>query len=180
MARPCAGIGREAGEVSPYASISTAPQYAATPSGPPQTPPRRGGAYKSPKVSPHGGDLEGAKVSPHGGDLEGAITKEDIFYYVYGILHSPKYRETFANDLKKSLPRIPLVEKAEDFRAFSRAGRELGAWHVNYETGPINTAVKVYINGIQVPRPNGEGDLGGGAQGQNYIVKIAWGASCGF
>ena len=34
------------------------------------------------------------------------VTKEDIFYYVYGFLHSPGYRETFANDLKKILPRL--------------------------------------------------------------------------
>jgi predicted helicase len=46
-----------------------------------------------------------------------AIPKEDIFYYVYGFLHNPTYRETFADDLKKSLPRIPLVESADDFWA---------------------------------------------------------------
>jgi predicted helicase len=62
------------------------------------------------------------------------ITKEDVFYYVYGILHSPDYRTTFASDLKKSLPRLPLVESKEDFWAFSKAGRELAALHLNYET----------------------------------------------
>jgi len=61
------------------------------------------------------------------------VQKEDIFYYVYGFLHCPTYRETFANDLKKMLPRLPLVEKAEDFWAFSRAGRELADLHLNYE-----------------------------------------------
>jgi predicted helicase len=58
------------------------------------------------------------------------IGKEDIFYYVYGILHSPEYRERYANDLKKMLPRIPF---APDFWAFSKAGRELAYWHLNYE-----------------------------------------------
>lgn len=62
------------------------------------------------------------------------VDKEDIFYYVYGILHSPDYRTTFASDLKKSLPRLPLVESKEDFWAFSKAGRELAALHLNYET----------------------------------------------
>lgn len=62
------------------------------------------------------------------------ITKEDIFYYVYGILHSPDYRTTFASDLKKSLPRLPLVESKEDFWEFSKAGRELAVLHLNYET----------------------------------------------
>lgn len=61
------------------------------------------------------------------------VTKEDIFYYIYGILHSPDYRTTFATDLKKSLPRLPLVEKADDFWAFSEAGRELAKLHINYE-----------------------------------------------
>ena len=62
------------------------------------------------------------------------ITKEDIFYYVYGLLHSPEYRTAFATDLKKSLPRLPLVEKADDFWAFSKTGRELANLHLNYET----------------------------------------------
>ena len=62
------------------------------------------------------------------------VDKEDIFYYVYGILHSPDYRSTFATDLKKSLPRLPLVESKDDFWAFSKAGRELAALHLNYET----------------------------------------------
>lgn len=59
------------------------------------------------------------------------LTKEDIFYYIYGILHSPEYKTRFAADLKKMLPRIPY---AEDFWAFSKAGRELAYWHLNYET----------------------------------------------
>ena len=62
------------------------------------------------------------------------VMKEDIFYYVYGLLHSPDYRTAFATDLKKSLPRLPLVEKADDFWAFSKAGRELADLHLNYET----------------------------------------------
>lgn len=65
----------------------------------------------------------------HYGDA--AIGKEDIFYYVYGILHSPEYKQRFASDLKKMLPRIPF---AKEFRAFSDAGRKLSEWHLNYET----------------------------------------------
>lgn len=59
------------------------------------------------------------------------ISKEDIFYYVYGVLHSPEYKTRFAADLKKMLPRIPFTE---DFWVFSRAGRELAQWHLNYES----------------------------------------------
>jgi predicted helicase len=61
------------------------------------------------------------------------ITKEDIFYYVYGFLHSKEYRETFANDLKKMLPRLPLLEEVKDFWRFSKAGRKLAELHLNYE-----------------------------------------------
>lgn len=59
------------------------------------------------------------------------ITKDDIFYYVYGILHSPEYGSRFAAELGKMIPRIPLVE---DFRAFEVAGRELAKWHLGYES----------------------------------------------
>ena len=59
------------------------------------------------------------------------ITKDDLFNYVYGILHAPSYREQFANDLSKMLPRIPY---APDFRAFADAGEALAELHVNYES----------------------------------------------
>lgn len=71
------------------------------------------------------------------------VQKEDIFYYVYGFLHCPAYRETFGNDLKKMLPRLPLVEKVDDFWAFSRAGRELAELHLNYEKAPASKEVVV-------------------------------------
>ena len=59
------------------------------------------------------------------------LSKEDIFYYVYGLLHAPEYCTRFASDLGKMIPRIPM---AEDFMAFSNAGRQLAEWHLNYET----------------------------------------------
>ncbi|WP_104513248.1 DEAD/DEAH box helicase [Acinetobacter indicus] len=62
------------------------------------------------------------------------ITKEDIFYYTYGLLHSEEYRTRYADNLTKELPRIPCVKKTEDFWAFSKAGRALAHWHLNYET----------------------------------------------
>lgn len=71
------------------------------------------------------------------------VIKEDIFYYVYGLLHSKGYREQFAADLKKMLPRIPLVDVPADFWAFSKAGRDLAELHLNYETVPAYPDVKV-------------------------------------
>jgi predicted helicase len=62
------------------------------------------------------------------------VSKNQIFHYVYGILHSPDYREAFSVDLKKSLPRIPLVLKAQDFLAFAEAGKTLAKLHLGYES----------------------------------------------
>ncbi len=64
---------------------------------------------------------------------DNAITKGAIFDYVYGVLHAPAYRERFANDLAKDLPRVPL---ADDFHAFAEAGRRLAELHLGYETCP--------------------------------------------
>ena len=61
-----------------------------------------------------------------------SITRKDIFYYVYGLLHHPGYRKRYRNILTSSLPTIPM---APDFWAFSTAGRELAKLHLNYETG---------------------------------------------
>ena len=62
------------------------------------------------------------------------ISKDDVFYYTYGLLHSPDYRERYADNLSKELPRIPCVNTAADFWVFSRAGRALAELHLNYET----------------------------------------------
>lgn len=62
------------------------------------------------------------------------ITREDVFYYVYGLLHSKDYRERFRNNLSKGIPRIPCVKSIADFRAFREAGRRLGRLHVGYES----------------------------------------------
>lgn len=62
------------------------------------------------------------------------ITKDDSFYYTYGLLHSEDYRRRFADNLTKELPRIPCVKQAADFWAFVQAGRALGDLHVGYET----------------------------------------------
>ena len=68
------------------------------------------------------------KYGSHGFD------KEDLFYYIYGLLHSEEYRSRFANNLRKELPRIPAVRRFDDFQAFAEAGRRLGKLHVNYES----------------------------------------------
>ncbi len=58
------------------------------------------------------------------------IGKWDIFHYIYALLHHPTYRETYAANLRRELPRIPFVK---DFRAFAEAGKKLAMLHVEYE-----------------------------------------------
>ncbi|MDZ4723203.1 MAG: type ISP restriction/modification enzyme [candidate division Zixibacteria bacterium] len=62
-----------------------------------------------------------------------SISKWDIFYYVYGVLHHPGYRETFAENLRRELPRIPFAESFDDFTAFRKAGEKLSKLHTEYE-----------------------------------------------
>jgi predicted helicase len=71
------------------------------------------------------------------------ITKEDIFYYIYGLLHSEEYRERYADNLIKQLPRIPRMKRYEDFAAFAQAGRDLAGLHLHYESVDLNTEAKL-------------------------------------
>src|SRR5699024_4269744 len=61
-----------------------------------------------------------------------AISKDDIFFFVYGLLHSPEYRERYAGELKQMLPRVPNVSVGT-FQAYMDAGRELFRLHADYE-----------------------------------------------
>ena len=76
-----------------------------------------------------------------------SIAKEDIFYYIYGLLHSEDYREKYKSNLDKSLPRIPLVPQ---FLEFSSIGRKLSDLHLNYENQPFPKEVKVLKDGKEV------------------------------
>ncbi|MBH0086651.1 DEAD/DEAH box helicase [Psychrobacter sp. SCQQ22] len=70
------------------------------------------------------------------------ISKEDLFYYIYGLLHSEEYRERYAENLTKQLPNIPRVQQYQDFVAFSNAGRKLADLHINYENLDMYQGIK--------------------------------------
>ena len=61
------------------------------------------------------------------------IDADAVFYYVYGILHSPSYRSRYTNNLSKDIPHIPYAASKKDFWLFSEAGKQLSNWHINYE-----------------------------------------------
>ena len=73
------------------------------------------------------------------------ILKEDLFFYIYGILHHTEYRDRYRNNLAKELPRIPPVRFSSSFWSLSKAGRELGDLHVNYER--VEPYEVNYVNG---------------------------------
>ena len=80
-----------------------------------------------------------------------AMTEDDLFYYIYGILHSEDYRTRYANNLMKELPRIPRVATYEQFMAFAEAGRKLADLHVNFENVPPYAGVKIEYTKEGVP-----------------------------
>lgn len=86
------------------------------------------------------------------------VNKEDVFWYVYGILHSDEYRTRFAANLQRELPRVPLVEA---FESFSRAGRALGDLHLNYES--VQPWPGLIVSGVLPGEDPGP------------VLKLAWG-----
>lgn len=77
------------------------------------------------------------------------IQKEDIFYYIYGLLHSEEYRQRYADNLKKQLPRIPRVKNAKDFWHFVQAGRALAELHLHYDQVPMYDGV-LFSGGLKI------------------------------
>jgi predicted helicase len=77
-----------------------------------------------------------------------AITRDDVFHYVYALLHHPTYRERYAANLRREFPRIPL---APDFAAFSTAGEELARLHVDYESRDPWPLKEIESKGVPTP-----------------------------
>lgn len=95
-----------------------------------------------------------------------AITRKDIFYYIYGLLHSEDYRSRYEDNLTKDLPRIPRVKSFDDFTAFTQAGRMLADLHLNYETVDCYTGVE--IDGLTLT-PSG---IVGGKDHEFHVTKM--------
>jgi len=99
-----------------------------------------------------------------------SISKEDIFYYAYGLLHSEDYRERYADNLVKQLPRIPRMKTYAGFSAFSKAGRNLAELHLNYESVELNTGatLKGSLKGLKIT----EQGVIGGDDDDFYVTKM--------
>lgn len=72
------------------------------------------------------------------------LSKKDIFHYVYAVLHHPAYREKYAANLRRELPRIPF---APDFAAFAEAGEKLAVLHADYEDVKPAKLARVFTPG---------------------------------
>ena len=95
-----------------------------------------------------------------------AISEDDLFYYAYGVLHSPQYREEFASDLAKSQARLPMAASLADFRAFADAGRELAELHVGYESAAPYPLEEIHAPGWNPDAPDAY-----------RVVKMTYGGS---
>lgn len=92
---------------------------------------------------------------PDAGPAAKKIAKLDLFHYVYAMLHHTGYRETFAENLKRELPRIPLAATLADFKAFVKAGEALAKLHLHYDDEAI---VKPHpLKEVWAAVPKGEG-----------------------
>lgn len=83
-----------------------------------------------------------------------SITKEQIFYYIYGVFHSEKYRSRFAVNLKKELARVPVVNTHKEFKAFSDKGRQLAQLHLGCEKAHSNLGE--WCPGVEVEEKSAE------------------------
>ncbi|GHA63881.1 DNA damage-inducible protein [Formosimonas limnophila] len=98
-----------------------------------------------------------------------SISKEDVFYYTYGLLHSEDYKTRYADNLTKELPRIPRVKTYRDFEAFMQAGRALAELHVDYESVapyPVN-----FVGGALAVQALSDKDF--------YVTKMKFGKGTG-
>ena len=105
------------------------------------------------------------------------VTKDHIFAYVYGILHSPDYRERYATDLAKLLPRIPEVATADAFHAFAEAGQRLLDLHIGYEDAepyPLEELWGPLAPGDAVERHRVEKMRWGGKRGAEDRTRIVY------
>jgi predicted helicase len=103
----------------------------------------------TPKSPLNRGDLKSFPPLTRGGQgvCSSEISKWDIFYYIYGVLHNPEYRTKYAANLRRSLPRIPFYD---DFWKYSEAGKKLADLHVNYESQAEYPLIKIETPGKQL------------------------------
>ena len=79
-------------------------------------------------------------------DYDGVLYPQDLFDYIYAVLHSPSYRERYKEFLKIDFPRIPYPTDWEKFRDLAEKGEELRHLHL-MEDLPNSTGVTFPVSG---------------------------------
>jgi hypothetical protein len=120
-------------------------------------------------------------VSDGRGDLGKTFVPEDVFHYIYAVLHSPAYRERYADFLKMDFPRFPLSSNPGLFRALTERGRELAALHLLESPSVRHHIIRYPVPGDNLVEPGhpryiapGESEPGTGKpleKGRMYISK---------
>uniref|UniRef100_UPI0035620F36 type ISP restriction/modification enzyme n=1 Tax=Gemmatimonas sp. TaxID=1962908 RepID=UPI0035620F36 len=90
--------------------------------------------------------------------LGGDVTDDDVFHYVYGVLHSPEFRSEFEVNLKKEAPRVPLVNDRAAFEAFVAAGAELMELHIGFDDVDAYPLVEEWLDGVGPDHPDFDTD----------------------
>ena len=88
-------------------------------------------------------------------EYERRYSPEDVFGYMYAVLHSPAYREKYRDFLARDFPRVPFVNTRETFETLSALGRELARTHL-LETVPTLLTVESPPGDYAVERPTYE------------------------
>ncbi len=98
------------------------------------------------------------------------ITKQDIFYYVYAVLHSPVYRKKYEQNLKREFPRLPFYD---DFFQWKQWGEQLMDLHINYETQDAFALGRKDLDSTAKKKIKQESLFGGKseAEDENFIAK---------
>ena len=111
------------------------------------------------------------------------VTEDDIFHYVYAVLHHKTYQTKYATNLSKETARIPLPTSLEGFNQFIRAGKELSDLHINYETtepydliedvkGNPSLLVQYRVTGRKMSHPGKRGDEDESALEYNDFITL--------
>ncbi|MEM7432774.1 MAG: type ISP restriction/modification enzyme [Pseudomonadota bacterium] len=112
----------------------------------------RGSLFDEKNSNSHEAGIQALALKKFSATYNVDLSNEDLFYYIYGLLHSPEYRERYKDNLSKELPRIPAVKRFEDFQAFSQAGRDLAHWHLDYETVDCHPVALDFTAGDKAPQ----------------------------
>ena len=78
------------------------------------------------------------------------LSDQDIFDYVYAVLHSPCYRQTYKEFLKIDFPHIPYPKDADQFHRLAEKGAELRRLHLMEDADTWKTGIKFPVSGTNV------------------------------